>query len=77
LVQPWPVKAFLVFGAAASVEIAQHVGVPILGRTFDPLDFAMYGLGVAPAIILDSLVLPRVLPFWAPSSAQPASQRSY
>jgi len=66
LLEPWPVKALLVFGAAACVEIAQYVGVPIFGRTFDPLDFAMYGLGVALAIILDRLVLPRVFPFWAP-----------
>ena len=63
--QPWPVKALLVFGAAASVEVAQFLGVPILGRTFDPLDFVMYGLGVALAVLLDTVVLPRVLPSWA------------
>ena len=63
--QPWPVKALLVFGAAASVEVAQFFGMPILGRTFDPLDFVTYGLGVALAVLLDTVVLPRMLPFWA------------
>ena len=63
--QPWPVKALMVFGAAASVEVAQFLGVPILGRTFDPLDFVMYGLGVALAVLLDTVVFPRALPSWA------------
>lgn len=68
--QPWPVKALLVFGAAASVEIAQFFGIPILGRTFDPLDFATYALGVGLAVLLDVVVLPRLLPSWA---AEPTS----
>lgn len=62
--QPWPVKALLVFGAAGSVEIAQFFGMPILGQTFDPLDFATYGLGVGLAIVLDTVVLPRIIPSW-------------
>jgi len=66
LLKPWPVKALLVFGAAACVEMAQYVGLPIFGSTFDPLDFAVYALGVALAIILDRLVLPRLFRFWAP-----------
>jgi len=70
--KPWPVKALLVFGAAASVEAAQFFGVPILGRTFDPLDFVMYGLGVALAVLLDTVVLPRVLPSWG-GEATPAA----
>jgi hypothetical protein len=67
----WPVKALLVFGAGASVEIAQFFGAPILGRTFDPLDFVMYGLGVLLAALLDTVVLARLVGFWAPR-ADPA-----
>jgi hypothetical protein len=66
LLKPWPVKAVLVFGAAACVEIAQFFGVPILGRTFDPLDFLMYALGVMLAALLDTVVLARFVDFWAP-----------
>ncbi len=64
----WPVKALLVFGAAAAVEVAQYFGLPVLGETFDPVDFVMYGIGVAAAVIPDMVILPRVVMFWA---AQP------
>jgi hypothetical protein len=69
LLRFWPVKALLVFGAGASVEIAQYFGAPILGRTFDPLDFVMYGLGVALAALLDTVVFPRVFGFWQPHAS--------
>jgi hypothetical protein len=66
LLRYWTVKAILIFGAASSVEIAQLFGVPILGRTFDPVDFIMYGLGVMLAVIVDTLVFSRVFEFWTP-----------
>jgi len=59
------VKGILVFGAASAVEIAQLFGAPIFGRTFDPLDFIMYGAGVMLAAILDALMLSRILKSWA------------
>jgi hypothetical protein len=64
LLKPWPVKALLVFGAGASVEVAQFFGAPVLGETFDPLDFLMYGAGVLLAAFLDTVVLPRLFEFW-------------
>jgi hypothetical protein len=66
LLRSWAVKSILVFGVGAVVEIAQFFGVPIFGRTFDPLDFVMYGTGVIFAAILDTTVFPRVFKFWAP-----------
>jgi hypothetical protein len=69
LLRLWPVKASLVFGAGACVEIAQYFGAPILGQTFDPLDFVMYGLGVVLAALLDTVVFPRVFGFWQPQSS--------
>ena len=66
LLRSWMVKSSLVFAVGASVEIAQFYGVPIFGRTFDPLDFGMYGIGVLSAAILDTTVFPRILEFWAP-----------
>ena len=41
----WWAKAGLVFGAAAGAEIAQGFGAPILGATFDPVDFLMFAVG--------------------------------
>ncbi len=65
-IKSWIVKSILVFSVGASVEIAQFFGVPLLGRTFDPLDFVMYGAGVTLAAILDALVFPKVFGFWKP-----------
>ena len=61
----WVVKALPVFAVGCAVEIAQFYGVPILGQTFDPLDFLMYGIGVLSAAALDVVVFPRLFNFWA------------
>jgi glycopeptide antibiotics resistance protein len=66
--KPWLAKGLLVFGGASCVEIAQYAGVPIFGQTFDFLDFVTYGLGVALAVLLDTVFLPLVFPFWAPGA---------
>jgi len=58
----WRLKAVLVFGVASFVEVLQALGVPLLGRTFDPLDFAMYAGGVLLAVLADRLLLERLRP---------------
>ena len=68
LLRSWIVKSILVFGAASSVEIAQLFGVPLFGRTFDPVDFIMYGIGVILAATLDTTVFPRIFEFWTPKA---------
>lgn len=55
----WWVRAGLVFGAASAVEVAQGLGLEVLGRTFDPLDFAMYGLGAGLGALVDGVAFPR------------------
>jgi hypothetical protein len=65
LMRHWFVRGILIFGAASAVEIAQGFGVALLGETFDPLDFVMYGVGVILAAILDVAVLPRIFKRWA------------
>lgn len=62
LLADWRLKAALVFGVASFAEVMQALGVPLLGRTFDLLDFAMYGAGVALAVVVDRIVLARLLP---------------
>lgn len=49
----WRVKALVVLAAASGAEVLQGLGVPILGRTFDPLDFVMFGIGVLVAVTVD------------------------
>ncbi|MBY0491654.1 MAG: hypothetical protein K2R93_17580 [Gemmatimonadaceae bacterium] len=56
--RPWWMKAALVFAGCAAAELAQRVGIPLLGRTFDPLDVAMYAVGVLLAAALERALLP-------------------
>lgn len=45
--------ALMVFGIGFAVETMQYFGVPIFGRTFDPLDYVMYAAGAVLALITD------------------------
>jgi hypothetical protein len=64
ITKSWLFKGLIVFVAAASVEIAQYLGIPLFGRTFDPMDINMYALGVILAIICDTVLFPRPFRFW-------------
>jgi len=69
LLTDWRVKAILVFGVASSTEVMQAFGVPLLGSTFDPLDFVMFGAGVMLAAVADRVCLARLLPGWSAKTA--------
>lgn len=62
LLEDWRVKAAVVFGAASSTEVLQAFGVPLLGRTFDPLDFVMFATGVLLAVLVERSFLDRLFP---------------
>jgi hypothetical protein len=64
ILKNWKTKAAIVFVIAAGTEIAQAFGIPILGNTFDPLDFVMFGVGIFIAVGLDKL-FSRVFYFWS------------
>jgi hypothetical protein len=64
ILKNWKTKAAIVFIIAAGTEIAQAFGIPILGSTFDPLDFVMFGVGIFIAIGLD-YIFSRVFSFWS------------
>lgn len=57
-------KALAVSAAATSAELLQGVGIPVLGRTFDPWDIVMYVVGAGAGALLDRVILARVLPAW-------------
>ena len=40
-----------------TVETLQYFGVPLLGRTFDMLDYSMYFAGVLLGLIIDYLII--------------------
>lgn len=54
----WRARAAAVFAVASAAEVLQGFGVPMLGRTFDPLDFGMYAVGVLAAVLLDRVAQP-------------------
>ena len=60
----WKMKAAIVFVIASATEIAQAFRIPLLGNTFDPLDFVMFGVGISIAVGLDKL-FSRVFYFWS------------
>ncbi|MCJ7622304.1 MAG: DUF2809 domain-containing protein [Anaerolineaceae bacterium] len=59
----WIVKALIVFIVASSIEVAQAFGIPVLGNTFDPLDFIMFAIGTSIAVLLDK-AFSVIFPFW-------------
>lgn len=50
----------LVFAIGAITETLQYFGVPIFGRTFDLLDYLMFGIGIALAAVFERVVLARI-----------------
>jgi len=61
--RPWTSRgwrAACVFGAGAAVETLQYAGLEVFGRTFDPLDYLMYALGVGAGVLFEAVVLARL-----------------
>ena len=50
-------RFFLVFGVGAVSETLQYFGVEIFGRTFDPLDYLMFVVGIIGAGLFERAVL--------------------
>ena len=61
--RPGLVRGGAVFAAAAVAETAQGLGIPILGSTFDVLDFVAYAAGVGLAIGVDKLIFAKCSSF--------------
>ena len=45
-----------VFAIGVVTETLQYFGVPIFGRTFDPLDYLMFGVGIGLALAFERAV---------------------
>jgi hypothetical protein len=63
--RPWWVKTLIVFLVPSVMELLQGVGLNVLGRGFDPLDFVAYAVGGLLAALVEQQVLAR-LGFWRP-----------
>jgi len=53
-------RGVFVFSIGAITETLQYFSVPIFGRTFDLLDYLMFGLGIGLAVVFERYVLSRI-----------------
>jgi hypothetical protein len=53
------VRGVFVFAIGAITETLQYFGVPIFGRTFDLLDYLMFGVGIGLGVVFERFVLSR------------------
>jgi len=60
----WAVKATIVFLLPIIAETAQFFGFPVLGSTFDPLDYVAYAIGALAAAAVDVCLFSKLFSFW-------------
>ena len=65
ILRRWETKLVIAFLMPSAAETCQYFGVPVLGSTFDLLDYFMYGIGALSATIVDTQVFSRIFDFWA------------
>ena len=53
-------RGIAVFAVGAVTETLQYFDVPIFGRTFDWVDYVMFGMGIGLAVIFEEFVLARL-----------------
>lgn len=53
-------RVAFVFAVGAVAETLQFLDIPIFGKTFDPLDYLMYGIGVLLGMAFEEIVLSRI-----------------
>jgi len=63
-VKRWEAKLAITILLPSFAETCQLVGIPLLGSTFDPLDYLMYGIGAFIAGIIDRQIFSRLFAFW-------------
>jgi len=64
ILRRWEAKSAIVFLMPSIAETCQYFGMPVLGSTFDLLDYLMYGIGAISAAVVDTQVFSRIFGFW-------------
>ena len=70
ILRRWKVKLALAFLVPSMAETCQYFGMPVLGSTFDLLDYVMYGIGAILAVVVDTQVFSRIFDFWTIEKAK-------
>jgi hypothetical protein len=69
ILRRWEAKLAIAFLMPSIAETCQYFGIPVLGSTFDPLDYLMYGIGAMLAAAVDTQVFSRTFDFWTEETA--------
>jgi len=69
-------RATAVFLFGATVEFLQYLGVPLFGRTFDPLDLLMYATGAVAALAFEQMAFPPYPEEGLPVESEAGDQRA-
>ena len=70
ILRRWEVKWAIAFLTPSIAETCQYFGMPLLGSTFDLLDYVMYGIGALSAVVVDTQVFSRLFGFWRIKKAE-------
>jgi hypothetical protein len=70
ILRRWEAKLAIAFLIPSIAETCQYFGIPVLGATFDLLDYFMYGIGALSAVVVDTQVFSRVFDFWTREKAE-------
>ena len=70
ILRRWKVKLAIAFLTPSMAETCQYFGIPVLGSTFDLLDYVMYGIGAILAVVVDTQVFSRIFDFWTVEKAE-------
>ncbi len=60
----WEGKLAIAFLIPSIAETCQYFGIPVLGSTFDYLDYFVYGIGAISAVLVDTQIFSRIFIFW-------------
>lgn len=70
ILKRWETKFAIVLLIPSIAETCQFFGIPVLGATFDPLDYFVYGIGAMSAVVVDTQVFSRIFDFWTVEKAE-------
>jgi hypothetical protein len=60
----WEGKLAIAFLIPSIAETCQYFGIPVLGSTFDLIDYFVYGIGAISAVVVDTQIFSRIFIFW-------------
>jgi len=70
-------RGIFVFAVGFVTETLQYFNVPIFGRTFDLLDYLMFGIGILFAVVFETVVLSRIPVLMPPAGRESGENKSH